>query len=48
MEAVAPRTILRDVLIGFGIGLVLMLSLSLVPHASASQTTTAGQHALGR
>jgi hypothetical protein len=35
MNSIAPKSVLRDVLIGFGVGLVLMISLTLASNAAA-------------
>jgi hypothetical protein len=36
MESVSPKAVLRDVLIGFGVGLVLMVSIGFATTALAS------------
>ena len=40
MESVSPRAVLRDVLIGFGVGLALMVTIGVATTAFASPPTT--------
>jgi hypothetical protein len=40
MESVNPKSVLRDVLIGFGVGLVLMVTIGVATTAFANPTST--------
>ena len=41
MDSVSPKAVLRDILIGFGVGLVLMVSIGVATTAFASPAAPA-------
>jgi hypothetical protein len=48
MNSIAPKTVLRDVLIGFGVGLVLMVSVTVATRAAADTSAGPPAHVLGK
>jgi hypothetical protein len=48
MDSIAPKTVLRDVLIGFGVGLLLMVSVTVAATASADTSAGPPAHVSGQ